>query len=150
MKKKLFIMILAAAAMNINAQLVVDSIGRVGIATDSVKSMFSIGAVGDGDEAINCNAQGKKYGLYLLNETDSQIFSYGTYSLVKNNTWKCYGGRSTARGGGNVTSAQYVIGMGGFAGNAPTAVGLFGGQASSSTILDFGLFFKALNLSTIS
>lgn len=137
MKKIFLTIILAAAAMNINAQLVVDSLGRVGIATDSVKSMLSVGTAGDGDEAINCNAQGKKYGLYLLNETDSQIFSYGTYSLVKNNTWKCYGGRSTARGGGDMTSYQYVIGMGGFAGNAPTAVGLYGGKASTSSFLDF-------------
>ena len=42
MKRFYFSMILAAAAMNINAQLVVDSLGRVGIATDSVKSMFAI------------------------------------------------------------------------------------------------------------
>ena len=43
MKKILFSMILAVAAMNINAQLVVDSLGRVGVGTDEPKSVLSVG-----------------------------------------------------------------------------------------------------------
>ena len=43
MKKIFLTMSLAAAAMNINAQLVVDSLGRVGVGTETPISMFSIG-----------------------------------------------------------------------------------------------------------
>ena len=39
MKKVIFTMALAAAATNINAQLVVDSLGRVGIGTDKDASI---------------------------------------------------------------------------------------------------------------
>ena len=62
MKKILIMMFVAAIATNINAQLVVDSLGRVGIATDSVKSMFSVGTPGNDDSAIRCSAQGKEHG----------------------------------------------------------------------------------------
>ncbi len=41
--KKFFILIMAAIATNINAQLVVDSVGRVGVGTETPISMFSIG-----------------------------------------------------------------------------------------------------------
>ena len=44
MKKIIFTLIMAAAAMNTNAQLVVDSLGRVGIGTEEMPhSLLSIG-----------------------------------------------------------------------------------------------------------
>ena len=43
MKKIFLTMSLAAAAMNINAQFVVDTLGQVGIGTETPKSMLSIG-----------------------------------------------------------------------------------------------------------
>ena len=46
MKKIIIMMILAAAAMNINAQLVVDSLGRVGIGTETPMSLLSVGGGG--------------------------------------------------------------------------------------------------------
>ena len=52
MKKILFTTLLAIIATNINAQLLVDSLGRVGIATDSVKSMLGIGAATREQESV--------------------------------------------------------------------------------------------------
>ena len=46
MKKILFSMILAVAAMNINAQLVVDSLGRVGIGTNTPSYALSVSGSG--------------------------------------------------------------------------------------------------------
>lgn len=47
MKKTIFTAILAIVAVNINAQLVVDSLGRVGVGTESPMSKLSIGYDGD-------------------------------------------------------------------------------------------------------
>ena len=58
MKKILFTIFLAAAAMNINAQLVVDSLGRVGVGTVTAgnSSILSVGTYGVGNynAAIEC------------------------------------------------------------------------------------------------
>ena len=43
MKKIFLTMSLAIVAMNLNAQLVVDSLGRIGVGTETPISMFSIG-----------------------------------------------------------------------------------------------------------
>ena len=56
MKKIFLTMSLAAAAMNINAQLVVDSLGRVGVGTETPISMFSIGGNGSGLSSFYCNS----------------------------------------------------------------------------------------------
>ena len=68
MKKILFSVILAAAAMNINAQLVVDSLGRVGIGTDTQVSLLSVGGGGTSDDAaIYCSLLcGRRYGLRVI------------------------------------------------------------------------------------
>lgn len=42
MKKHLMVMLLAAAAQNINAQLVVDEDGKVGIGTESPQALLQI------------------------------------------------------------------------------------------------------------
>lgn len=70
MKKILFTIILAVAAMNINAQLVVDSLGHVGIGRNTAwpKSILSVGSYGnnDYDAAIQCTVRGNRYGTYFF------------------------------------------------------------------------------------
>ena len=133
MKKIFLTTILATAAMNINAQLVVDSIGRVGVGTQNPTCKLSVNANGSGDRAFNCNVQGKKYGIYLQNENClNENYTYGIFSNVSNTTGNGFGGRGIARGSGNLISTQYVIGMAGYAGQAPTAVGILGAKSTSS------------------
>lgn len=132
MKKISMMIVLAAAATNINAQLVVDSLGRVGIGTGTPLSQLSVGTAGSNDTAIRCDAQGKNIGLYLKNFTNSANYTYGTYSDIKNLTGKCFGGRCEVRGGSNMSSSQIVIGMGGYAGEAHSAAGIMGAKISSS------------------
>ena len=64
MKKTIITIILAAAAMNINAQLVVDSLGRVGIGTETPKSMLSVGTNANEDAAILCKTSDEENGWY--------------------------------------------------------------------------------------
>ena len=52
MKKVLISICMAFAATTINAQLVVDSLGRVGIGTETPQSMFCIGASGSEETCI--------------------------------------------------------------------------------------------------
>ena len=128
MKKVIFTMALAAAAMNINAQLVVDSLGRVGIGTDSVKSMLAVGTIGSEDVSLRCSAHGRNYGIHVTNNTNSSNYTYGIYSSAKNIYGKCFGGRYQAAGGNDITSSQIVIGLAGFAGDAYSAAGVMGGE----------------------
>ena len=66
MKKIILTSILAAAAMSTNAQLVVDTLGHVGIGTETPKSKLSIGYDGDVKATVYCKAD-KQYGMYCKN-----------------------------------------------------------------------------------
>ena len=68
MNKILTMMFVAAVATNINAQLVVDSLGRVGIGTDTPVSLLSVGGGGTSDDAaIYCSLLcGRRYGLRVI------------------------------------------------------------------------------------
>lgn len=137
MKKILIMMFVAATATNINAQLVVDSLGRVGIGTNTPSYALSVSGSGNGDKTFYCSANGKEYGIYTTNYSNVDNSTYGYYSNVQNNTGNCFGGKSIARGNGSVASSQYVIGMAGVAGMASTAVGLYGGKISTGTPVNF-------------
>ena len=126
MKKIIFTAILAMAAMNTNAQLVVDSLGRVGIGTDSVKSMLAVGTSGSNDSAIRFNAHGKQYGLFLMNYTQNTGLIVGNYTKTYNSMGSCYGGKSTARGLFSSSNSQNIVGFAGYAGPGNTGVGLLG------------------------
>ena len=126
--KKFFILIMAAIATNINAQLVVDSLGRVGVGTEAPLSMLSIGTSGSTQVAIQCNALGKYSGMYIYNYTNTDSYTHSSFLRVKNTLGHCYGGRIMAEGGNDMSISQRVIGLSGCAGLAHTAVGLFGGR----------------------
>ena len=124
--------------MNINAQLVVDSLGRVGVGTETpwAKSILSVGNYGNvnRDAAIHCSVHGKQYGAYILNHTGSQHEVFGFFSNAKNNTGTCMGGKGEARGSNDATLPQSVVGAAGFAGEAYSAAGIMGGRIKSEDI----------------
>lgn len=138
MKKIFLTTILAVAAMNINAQLVVDSLGHVGIGRNTAwpKSILSVGSYGnnDYDAAIQCTVRGNRYGTYFLNHTDSIHEVFGLFANAKNSSGTCLGGRAEGRGCNNATTSQSVIGMAGAAGEARSAAGILGGRIKSSDI----------------
>ena len=130
MKKIFLTMSLAAAAMNINAQLVVDSVGRVGIRTgnQTLSSTLTLKNNVNDDTVIYSNVSGKKYGMYYRNfssDSDSTL-SYGYYSYVINRAHTPYGGKFVAIGSDNANTTQCVIGMAGCASKGQNAVGLWG------------------------
>ena len=67
MKKIFFIVIMATFATGINAQLVVDSLGRVGIGTDAPKARLTIGTDSDTLSTMFCQTSNKTYGIYSKN-----------------------------------------------------------------------------------
>ncbi|MCR5851677.1 MAG: T9SS type A sorting domain-containing protein [Bacteroidaceae bacterium] len=134
MKKIFLTIILAAAAMNINAQLVVDSIGQVGIGTETPKSLLSVGGNGNNSTSFYCNAQSKNRGMTIINNSDTTSVTYGLYLSVQNDTGNCVGGRSIAKGDNIIESSQCVIGLHGTAGDARTAVGVYGTRFLTSGI----------------
>ena len=121
-------MILAVAAMNINAQLVVDSLGRVGVGTETTKSKLSIGDEGNNYTVVYCNADGNEYGFQLQNFTNSMSGINGGHFSAKNTIGTCYAGRGVALGGSNSSTSQQAIGLAGYADNSYTSIGLLGGK----------------------
>lgn len=128
MKKSIVTMALALAATNINAQLVVDSLGRVGIGTDSVKSMLAIGTDGSEDAAMYMRVSDNEYGFMLHNNTNTPSTIIGGQFNATNTISSCYGGRGVALGGNNSNSSQCVIGLAGWANRSYTSIGLLGAK----------------------
>lgn len=127
MKKILIMMFVAATATNTNAQLVVDSLGRVGIGTNTPSYALSVSGSGNGDKVINCSTHSKKYIAYFINQTDTTDCTFGHLSYVSNSAGNCIGGKSIARGSNDTSLSQCVIGFAGYASRANTGVGLWGG-----------------------
>ena len=128
MKNYFITVVLAAAAMNINAQLVVDSLGRVGVGTETTKSKLSIGDEGNNYTAVYCNTDGKEYGFQLQNFTNTMSGIYGGHFAAKNTIGTCCAGRGIALGGGNSSTSQQAVGLAGYADNSYTSVGLLGAK----------------------
>lgn len=127
--KKIFIMMLvAAAATNINAQLVVDSLGRVGIGTETPKSLLSVGSNGNIATTIYCRSTDKLQVLNIKNYTDSIQNTSGADFYAENLSGDCIGVNSNAIGGNDMESSQRVVGINGLASQARTAIGVLGGR----------------------
>jgi len=135
MKKILIMMFVAATATNINAQLVVDSLGRVGVGTEAPKSLLSVGSPGDTTIAIQCIVNERKHGMYINNNSNATdvLYTFGNESRVKNTAGHCIGGSGRAEGCNNMNVSQRVIGLSGCGGLANTAIGVFGGKVLGST-----------------
>ena len=133
MKKNIFTTILAMAAMNINAQLVVDSLGRVGVGTNDPKSMLSVGvntSTNSASAMASIQSSDKKYGTYVWNTADSENLSYGGFFRIQNYTGNANAAKGLALGKG-ITDPyglpyQYTVGVLGAAGFSNSAVGVMG------------------------
>ena len=138
MKKFIITIVLAAAAMNINAQLMVDSLGHVGVGRESpwANALLSIGSYGnsDYDAAIHCSVRGNTYGAYFLNHTDYEHGVYGAYFNAKNNFNTSIGARGVAHGGNDASVHQSVIGLSGAGGEGYSAAGILGGRIKAEDI----------------
>ena len=133
MKKTIFAVILAAAAMNINAQLVVDSIGRVGVGTETPMSLLSVGGEGLTRSIISCRSEDKMYGIDVRNYTESQNATYGGRFYAMNSDGDCFGVSSEVLGAGNVSPLRSIA-VKGTAGDAYISVGIFGGRSMSGEV----------------
>ena len=134
MKKVFITQLLAFAAMNINAQLVVDSLGHVGIGIDSVKSDLAIGSAGDEYIAINCKVIDKEMGLDVVNVTNAECSIFGVQTNAKNTIGSCYGVFGSALGGRSTTPTQDAIALAGYASRSYTSIGIMGGRFFGSYI----------------
>jgi hypothetical protein len=141
MKKILFTLVMAFAATNLNAQLVVDSLGRVGIGIETPKAIMSIGGSGSSSSVLSLSGtttSNKMIGIHGTNNCDRSSKSYGYYFISRNYTGDCLGGKSVARCKSIFVPQKYAIGFSGVAGYAHNAVGLFGGKdIIADTLVNF-------------
>ena len=132
---------LALVATNINAQLVVDSLGRVGIGIETPKAIMSVGGSGSSSSVLSLSGtttSNKMIGLHGTNNCDRSSKSYGYYFMSQNYTGDCFGGKSIARCKSIFVPQKYAIGFSGVAGCAYNAVGLFGGKdITADTLVNF-------------
>ena len=141
MKKIILSIFMAAVAMNANAQLSVDSLGRVGVGTETPRrnSLLSVGTYGnvDYEAAIQSTVHGKRYGLYMLNHAGLEHEIFATFANAKNTVGRCLGGKAEARGSNDLTQSQCAIGMAGAAGEAYSAAGILGCKLSSDATVNY-------------
>ena len=150
MKKIVLTTLFAIIAASINAQLVVDSLGRVGIGTETPwpGSILSVGHYGNiaNDAAIQLSINGKQFGAYFLNHTSTSSETFGSFCNTMNRTGvRCFGERCEARGDSNPNRpSQQTVGVNGVAGEAPIAAGVMGGrvkaQAQDITVKFAGVY----------
>ena len=125
MKKIFFTMMLAATAMNVNAQLVVDSLGRVGIGTETPMYKLSIKGIEEDDCAMSCEATENFISIFASNVTNEECVIYGGQLSARNTIGNGYGATGTAVGG---SSSSCSTGLAGYATRSTTSIGLFGGK----------------------
>jgi hypothetical protein len=135
MKKNILALILTATVTNINAQLVVDSTGYVGIGTSSPTTLLTIGPELEHPYALaTCVNNQKRRALRLYSSCNTSDDAEGLYVYSSNYNSNCYGINSIASG--NYTPAgttPFSIGVSGLVGNGTMAVGVFGGVLNSSS-----------------
>ena len=157
MKKTLFFVFAALFAASVNAQLVVDSLGKVAVGYDGTANLvsdFSVNSVGLSSATAHVLSTGKKYGLYVDEALDandrSQPDQFGVFSkTAPKAAGYAYGVYGSSCASSTLTSGR-AYGLYGVAGNAQTGCnyGVFGtiggsgygaGIFGSSTTNDTGV-----------
>ena len=130
MKKTLFIVLMMALAHNTHAQLVVDSLGRVGVGTETPLADLQIGNDGLSEAKVSIHGE-NKYGLSVFNRPPSSIdgstaIKVAEFSRTKNGT-----GINVITLGYGSDSTSVMTGVLGRTGGQGICVGVMGGRASS-------------------
>lgn len=139
MKKVIFTFALAVSAVNVNAQLVVDSLGHVGIGNDEPACLLSVGQNSPDEPncGIHCKPKKKTYGFYVYNNPSKSNTIDGVYAWANNKgTGDIYGCIGVAESSNtSAGSSQKAVGVCGRAGDAYNAIGVFGGRHSVVTFI---------------
>ena len=128
----MILLFVVVATMNMYAQLVVDSLGRVGIGTESPRSTLSVGSAGDTITGIYCSPSNKVNGIHISNYTSLSSGTCGLKVYGQNTTGNCYGASTSIMGSSSLPSSQCVIGLRGTSSRAYTAIGVLGGRLASA------------------
>lgn len=133
--EKTFLLVLVVTfTTDICAQLVLDSLGRVGIGNSNPRTLLSIGGNVPSSLASSMAAlltSDKTYGAYVWNTNNSTTATYAGNFRIQNDTGNAYAIRGMAQGRGSGGAYQTVIGIRGTAGFTDNAVGVMGSLYSS-------------------
>lgn len=144
--KRIFITLVAAWAcvFNVNAQLVVDSLGKVGIGTETPKASLQVGSGGSSDATVSIHGD-KQYGLYIHNSNTDRLDNSSVIKIIENTNSKNGTGISVQTTGVPHDSTCCYMGISGRAGGlARTSVGVMGARYFYST--DFaGIYGTSLS-----
>ena len=164
MKKNIFwlTLMLSIFSSSLFAQLKVDDYGRVGIATTSTNSIFSVGSPGLSTYTASINPIGTRSGLYISNhvaEGNTSPMGIYVFNQLSNSLSSSYGLRintTTIRlTSGDVygvfaksgSSTSKSIGVYGAVGDtlAPYSTGIYGSSTTSTAIAHRGNFAGYFN-----
>ena len=147
MKKTLFIVLMLALAHNTHAQLVVDSLGRVGVGTETPLADLQIGNDGLSEAKVSIHGE-NKYGLSVFNRPPSSIDGSTAIKVTEFSRSKNGTGINVMTLGYSSDSTSVMTGVLGRTGGQGISVGVMGGRASSY-IKDFAGIYGTTSLSTI-
>ena len=114
--------------MNTNAQLVVDSLGRVGIGTEMPQSVLSIGTSGSDEVTFYCKTNNRTKALESFNIFNTTSHTIGVSAHARNNSGNCIGVWGEAFCQYDTIPSQRAIGVFGIGGRSYTSIGVFGGK----------------------
>ena len=142
MKKLFTLAIMALCTLTSNAQLKVDSLGKVGIGVSSSTDLNSALCVGGaGDNSYKVSVTNSNGGILKMETPASSNTSYGVYANIKSNKTTMTGLYVNAQGKYNgtaygikgVASGNKSIGVyGGLSGSSPLGAGIVGTTGSGS------------------
>ncbi len=134
--KRIFITLVAAWAcvFNVNAQLVVDSLGRVGIdAADTLRSKFTIGKGGSSDVTFTLDSK-KETGMYIHNYSSQSMTTGLTVRLDHWKTGNAIWARTIDYGS---YASSAIVGQ---TGGSQKTAGVHGGITNLSCISGSGIY----------
>ena len=136
MKRIVLTILVAAFAINMNAQIEVDSTGRVGIGTSTSNAFLNIRGKNDASSCIYCYPNTCTTGMYIGNGNTTSSTTFGLQVDKNNGIGNSFGVHSKVQGK-NGESNTCAIGVFGVAGRATTGIGVFGGKVDSTSCTKF-------------
>ena len=147
--KRIFIIPFAvwACVFNVNAQFVVDSLGKVGIGTETPKSSLQVGSDGLSDATMSIHGD-KRYGFYVSNISSKKLDNPATIRALGLFNAKMGVGVSAISTITVLDSASCAVGIEGCASNSGgSAVGVYGRRRGGSNNFA-GIYGSNVTIST--